>query len=1267
MAIAGRHLGTIWASVALDVAPLGAGAARARRLLYATDASLTKWAAGVSGKTAAGAAKAGQAILGIGRAATMAATVVGAASVKMASDFDAAVRRAGSVAMASEAQMKEWGSAILKLSQRYPDSAADIADALYWIKSDMPDATDTEQWETLEIAMRGATGGVAELEDATEALIVVQNAYADQDPAKYMDLMNWAVTRGSITLQDFVNNMGKATGTAAMTGVKFEELSAAVATLTRKGIPADTAFMALNQTMMKYLKPSAQAVEEAKKYGIELTANTLKTKGLAGAMMELVQKIPEEEQAEAFADMFENVRALKAVFPLAGTAADEFAKDLALAGEAANISDKMFEVNAASMENQFKILVNNIRKPLIELGTKIFPIVIGGLEALVGIIKGAIPVVVGFATAFLAWKTISFIGNSLQSVGLSLMNFTGRTAEAGLQMGMMGVGLTRLAGPIGIAAGAIAGIGLGIYAWVRHLGALEREMDSAAESVSPYVNKILEIQNAMSGVSDETAEWKRLNDELETNMKKVADIMPIFIEKIDEQGKVIEINIERYQEWLEITGRGSKAAQKFATATPTDKVLSLNQAMAEQYTVMKDNEKALDTLDFQYRGHMITQAQYRGETDKIIKKNQEAEKQIGLLANEIGSAMPIALEAFGEAGRYAGEAGESITRAFSTTGMQEAIKQMNYLTPAIRRTATQAVLAYTAEWMRGKQIAEPVIQSFINGITPILEMPGIRKIGAGVVFDWAVGLMENQNLPPDRINEILNNINSIITDKDFKSMGEQKAREWLTSMLTTMGLAPQEIGSIVDAIIEKTKKPIKVSDAGSARATVKSLTQVEQKAKEVGKQKPNVKVRGDTAQPNAALSRLLNRLKSIDGTTQATFYVQALIRGSGPFTVDEYVRYLQERISSANPLLMISGTSAIDALSGAFAGLTSTGLFAWQRDFEMINKEGGVAKTTFEAMEIAIASLAKESAGPAIDAWRAMRNQIEAANVALKASENEIKTVQEYIKKLQAEQVRLNKSVQEWQDRLTYLSGLKISGETAAGEELYSLGVESQKLQLAIMQAEDEYNYELAAQLQLQKDALDRRREELELQKQITFEPLHHQLENMMDTMYGQEDTFEAISRAVIIAKESLATEKASLDAVNAEMDRQNLILTGLQDSYNNAQEATQEFSSEIDKLAQSLLEHYRNMVAQEEAAKAGYSAGGPGPVTRSGWDFVPAGSFVLTPRMMKMGYPKLNLENTNSTTVHVPVYLDSRKIAHATTRVTGQRANALQRSGGRY
>src|SRR5574343_1275203 len=101
----------------------------------------------------------------------------------------------------------------------------------------MPDATDAEQMKTLEIAARGAVGGVAELSDATEALITVQNAYNDMDPAKYMDLMNWAVQRGSITLQDFVANMGKATGTAAQANVPFQDLAAAVATLTRKGIP----------------------------------------------------------------------------------------------------------------------------------------------------------------------------------------------------------------------------------------------------------------------------------------------------------------------------------------------------------------------------------------------------------------------------------------------------------------------------------------------------------------------------------------------------------------------------------------------------------------------------------------------------------------------------------------------------------------------------------------------------------------------------------------------------------------------------------------------------------------------------------------------------------------------------------------------------------------------------------------------------------------------------------------------------------------------
>jgi hypothetical protein len=46
---------------------------------------------------------------------------------------------------------------------------------------------------------------------------------------------------------------------------------------------------------------------------------------------------------------------------------------------------------------------------------------------------------------------------------------------------------------------------------------------------------------------------------------------------------------------------------------------------------------------------------------------------------------------------------------------------------------------------------------------------------------------------------------------------------------------------------------------------------------------------------------------------------------------------------------------------------------------------------------------------------------------------------------------------------------------------------------------------------------------------------------------------------------------------------------------------------------------------------------------------------------------PVPSIKHSNETTVNIPVFLDGKKVAYSTTRVTGQRSSAYRRSGGRY
>ena len=64
--------------------------------------------------------------------------------------------------------------------------------------------------------------------------------------------------------------------TAASAGVGLDELGASLAVLTRNGVKTENAVTAVNQIILSFLKPSADASKYARELGFEMSSATLK-------------------------------------------------------------------------------------------------------------------------------------------------------------------------------------------------------------------------------------------------------------------------------------------------------------------------------------------------------------------------------------------------------------------------------------------------------------------------------------------------------------------------------------------------------------------------------------------------------------------------------------------------------------------------------------------------------------------------------------------------------------------------------------------------------------------------------------------------------------------------------------------------------------------------------------------------------------------------------------------------------------------------------
>lgn len=589
--MAAGSLGVIWASVALDVAPLGAGAARARRMMYALDATMTSTASSMTAGQAYATATVAAAFTKMAKTIGLAALIISGVSVKMAADFDSSMRKVWSLTEASEATFREWSDQVIQFSKTVPTSAKDAGDALYWIKSAMPDSTDAQMFDTLNWAVKGAVGGVGDLTDTAKALTGAMMAYGDLRPEHYIDVLTKSVERGIFTMGDLAENLGKVTGMAAMAHVPIEQVAAAASVLTRHGVDVNTAFMAMNQLMMKIVKPSKAADELAKQYGIDLSFASLQAKGLGPLLMQVADAI--QGDGDALADLFPNVRALKAALPLAGIAVEEFGKEIQIMGDATGTTNRMFQRNMQSMENRLKVMINRIRAPLIELGYKVFPYVEKAVSAVADAFEGKNTVVNSLVSTFkdlaaaawaitapllrAKWLVLGLVG---AFVGMKVINaavlltaaFQGVLSKLSIPLGALMFSAPKLAAALGTLlspmTAVIALIGgkyiYDIYTANRRADELANTSIRLANSMAKQaygarssINEVARLQLELAKLTPDTEEYLRKQNELLNAQSKLVGSYPAVLGQMQLEGTTLSSNIKDLAEYIYLK---SKAA-----------------------------------------------------------------------------------------------------------------------------------------------------------------------------------------------------------------------------------------------------------------------------------------------------------------------------------------------------------------------------------------------------------------------------------------------------------------------------------------------------------------------------------------------------------------------------------------------------------------------------------------------------------------------------------------------------------------------------------
>jgi len=321
----------------------------------------------------------------VGMVMVGAAVAVGGASIKMAADFDTAMREVNTMMLLNEEEFAEFSKEVRTLSKEMGVNAVESAEALYQaISAGVP---KENVLTFMEVATKAAIGGVTSTETAVDGLTTVINAFKMDinDAQKVADIMFTTVKGGKTTFEELSASMSLAAPIAASLGVEFEDVMAAVATLTKQGTPTAMAFTQIKGAMVALMKPTDEMKDLMNKAGYETGEAMFQALGFAGTLDAL--RTAANNNNEVLAKAFGRVEALNAVLGVTGENAEMAAADIDSMTEAAGSATDAFEQMEKSTTRKFAKVKAQFQDTAITLGNALIPMVTRLLEAITPIIE----------------------------------------------------------------------------------------------------------------------------------------------------------------------------------------------------------------------------------------------------------------------------------------------------------------------------------------------------------------------------------------------------------------------------------------------------------------------------------------------------------------------------------------------------------------------------------------------------------------------------------------------------------------------------------------------------------------------------------------------------------------------------------------------------------------------------------------------------------------------------------------------------------------
>lgn len=269
--------------------------------------------------------------------------------------FQQSMKEVATLSSGIKGSLTDFMNQVIDVTREVPVLANNAAKALYQIVSAGHDGADG--MKILEAAAKAAIGGVTETAISADAITTILNAYK-MDASKAQEVSDQLFTTVRLGKTDFGQlgtSIAQAAPIAASFGIDIREVLAAVASITKQGVPTAEAMTKIRAAILGTANQLGDAAFKGRTFQEALQLIYDKA---GGSTMKMKELLGTDE-------------ALQAALMVTGQNAQSAAKDLEEVGNSAGAAEAAFKEMASSAQNQVLLLQNNIVAALRPMGETI--------------------------------------------------------------------------------------------------------------------------------------------------------------------------------------------------------------------------------------------------------------------------------------------------------------------------------------------------------------------------------------------------------------------------------------------------------------------------------------------------------------------------------------------------------------------------------------------------------------------------------------------------------------------------------------------------------------------------------------------------------------------------------------------------------------------------------------------------------------------------------------------------------------------------------